>query len=322
MTSSTPMFSIVIPTYNRPEPLKRALLSCTAQDFEDFEVLIIDDGGSAESIPGVLSDFPLRLTLIRHKTNLGVGPARNSGIRAAHGEWVLPLDDDCELPPGALARLATRAKDTSPEVVNLMWSCVWDDGSISPSPTPDEAVFDYAGFLRWWNDLEKSEWNNCFRANMLRSVGYPPLRGFEGLLHLNLAKRWPVSFSTEPMLLYHQDVPGLTRLDTPAKRRDALAALAEGAPIFIQALKDHGLALRRHAPKLWQEYSRLAATASFLAGNRLKGTRLAALSISANPLELRAWAVGFFGVLGPKTLAAVLQRRQSRSLAFQGPRDK
>ncbi len=88
-------FSVIIPTYNRAETLRRALKSLTAQTYKSFEVIVCDDG-STDHTEEVSNSFKGDLD-IRYlwEENWG-GPARprNRGIKAAHGEWVCFLDSD------------------------------------------------------------------------------------------------------------------------------------------------------------------------------------------------------------------------------------
>ncbi|MNF77746.1 GalNAc(5)-diNAcBac-PP-undecaprenol beta-1,3-glucosyltransferase [compost metagenome] len=93
---SVPYFSIVIPTYNRPMLLKRALLSVRAQRFRDFEVVVVDDGSTPSCAPAVeeFADLPLRF--VYQDSNQGAASARNTGIDASRGRYITFLDDDDE----------------------------------------------------------------------------------------------------------------------------------------------------------------------------------------------------------------------------------
>lgn len=92
------IFSIIIPTYNRPERLKVCLESLTQLDFskEQFEVIIVDDG-SAEPLDNIVISFKDQLTfkLIR-QNNAGPASARNKGASQAKGEFLVFTDDDCQ----------------------------------------------------------------------------------------------------------------------------------------------------------------------------------------------------------------------------------
>lgn len=96
-----PTVSIIIPTYRRPALLKKCLASIAAARLPRArsEVIVIDDGESV-SIDGLLKKFdPLfRLTILRQR-QAGPSMARNRGAVAAKGEYLVFLDDDCQVPP-------------------------------------------------------------------------------------------------------------------------------------------------------------------------------------------------------------------------------
>ncbi|MDW8053715.1 MAG: glycosyltransferase family 2 protein [Anaerolineae bacterium] len=98
-------FSIVIPTYNRRELLRRCLSGAVSQDYPNYEVIVVDDGSTDGTEEIVRREFP-QVRYIRQNPNRGPAAARNQGIRASTGEIVAFTDDDCLLPPNFLSRLA------------------------------------------------------------------------------------------------------------------------------------------------------------------------------------------------------------------------
>ncbi len=85
--------SVVIPTYNRYEVLKRALISVYAQTYKPKEVIVIDDGSSDETSQ-IIKEFPYIEYF--YQKNGGVSGARNLGIKKAKHEWIAFLDSDDE----------------------------------------------------------------------------------------------------------------------------------------------------------------------------------------------------------------------------------
>ena len=83
--------SVVIPTYNRYEVLKRALTSVFAQTYQPSEVIVIDDGSTDETSQ-IIQDFPS--IIYRFQNNAGVSSARNLGISLCSCEWIAFLDSD------------------------------------------------------------------------------------------------------------------------------------------------------------------------------------------------------------------------------------
>lgn len=92
------LFSVVIPVFNREQSLENALQSVIKQSFQNFEVLIVDDGSEpviANKIKQLIVNFQdQRLKLLRHKINKNGAAARNTGIGAASGQYVCFLDSD------------------------------------------------------------------------------------------------------------------------------------------------------------------------------------------------------------------------------------
>lgn len=88
-----PYFSIVIPAYNCAAYLAKTLKSVLDQNFSDFEVIVIDDGSTDNTIDVVLSIKDERVKLIS-QANSGVSAARNAGIEASRGAYVALLDGD------------------------------------------------------------------------------------------------------------------------------------------------------------------------------------------------------------------------------------
>ena len=88
-----PKISVIIPTYNRPHLLRRAIESVLNQTFDDFEVLIIDGARSKETKDIVESYGDGRLRYIPQRGK-GIANARNIGVKRARGEFIAFLDDD------------------------------------------------------------------------------------------------------------------------------------------------------------------------------------------------------------------------------------
>lgn len=89
-----PVVSVIIPTYNRAEILPRAIDSILEQSFRDLEVIVVDDYSKDKTQAVVNSYSSARLEYIQHERNKGANAARNTGIRAATGEYIAFLDDD------------------------------------------------------------------------------------------------------------------------------------------------------------------------------------------------------------------------------------
>jgi glycosyltransferase involved in cell wall biosynthesis len=104
--SSCPQVSVVVPLYNKGAYIQRCLDSITAQIFQDFEIIVVDDGSTDEG-PDIVSKYgDSRLRLVR-QPNMGPGAARNRGMRESSGGLIAFLDADDEWLPGFLETCVT-----------------------------------------------------------------------------------------------------------------------------------------------------------------------------------------------------------------------
>ncbi|NOK05024.1 MULTISPECIES: glycosyltransferase family A protein [Myxococcus] len=108
-----PFFSVIIPTYNRARLLEAALASVFAQEERDFEVLVVDDGSTDDTLE-TLARYGEQVRVLSQR-NAGPGAARNLGIQEARGAYVAFLDSDDVWFPWTLAtyRRVLEAEGTS-----------------------------------------------------------------------------------------------------------------------------------------------------------------------------------------------------------------
>lgn len=141
--TETPAVSVVIPAYNAAWCVRKAIDSVLAQDFRDFELIVIDDG-STDDTAAVLSEYGNAIRVV-HQINGGLSNARNTGIRESRGEFVAFLDADDWWLPGKLGRqvelmrnrpelgfssTAARVEDPDGKLVNV-WACAqWQDSFL------------------------------------------------------------------------------------------------------------------------------------------------------------------------------------------------
>jgi len=109
---SSPMVSVIVPTYNRLDLLARALNSILNQTYQNFEIVIVNDAG--EDVEPLLQKLEAkqRIVYLTHKINKGLAAARNTGIRAASGRYIAYLDDDDIYLPDHLETLCTVLEST------------------------------------------------------------------------------------------------------------------------------------------------------------------------------------------------------------------
>ncbi len=110
--------SVLVPVYNVERTLKRCVESILNQTFQDFEVILIDDGSTDAS--GQICDWYAEQNpkiRVIHKTNEGLGPTRNCGVYAAKGEFLYHCDSDDWLKPDLLEKTYRTIIETDSDVV-------------------------------------------------------------------------------------------------------------------------------------------------------------------------------------------------------------
>ena len=140
--------SIIIPSHNRPAFLREAVQSALNQTVQPCEILIVDNGSDPEHVISIahVADGHSCIRFIGLEHNYGPGFARNIGIEAAIGKWILFLDDDDVLLPGFLAACieAIAAKDNTQMVIGRAVN--FKDGDRASFPRGLISGYDLSAF--------------------------------------------------------------------------------------------------------------------------------------------------------------------------------
>lgn len=154
--------TVIIPTYNRADVLPRAIESVLAQTYEEFELLVVDDG-STDRTPEVLSSFDDgRLRVESHETNRGANAARNTGIDEADGKYVAFLDSDDTWYPEKLERQLGRLERADEDCV-----AVYCDSERASTDQTDRLRSTAATFLERFDDESAREGGDELAAEIL-----------------------------------------------------------------------------------------------------------------------------------------------------------
>jgi len=297
-----PYFSIVIPMYNRERFIERTINSFLNQDFDDYEIIVVDDGSTDKSADVVKKYTDPRIKLICHTLNRGVGPARNTGVDRARGVWVICFDSDDELLPGALSLILKRCNEVDENISRLEFMVQMDSGEISPDPPLKNEYFDYIKYIKC---MERgygriSETFQIVKRAAFEKVRYYDDRTLETPFHLDFMKQFNAWSFPDVLRVYHHDAENqLTRPDI----NRSIQYAKDQALSWERMLINHSDALRLHAPRIYRSLISNLATLCFLSGNRLKGIRYSVSSLKSNFISLKYWAILIFGLLGAKPLA-------------------
>lgn len=123
--SVNPFLSIVIPVYNAESYLPCCLDSILAQQFTDYEVILVDDGSTDRS-PAICDAYAAGHSQIHclHQANGGHTAARQTGVRASLGTYIAFVDSDDWIAPEMYARMCTAARDTGADIVHCNYTSV------------------------------------------------------------------------------------------------------------------------------------------------------------------------------------------------------
>lgn len=173
---NSPRVSVVIPCYNYAHFLQDAVESVLRQTFTDFEVIIVNDGSpddTKEVAEDIIRRNPGHRIKLVNQPNMGVSAARNAGIGAAQGEYVLPLDADDMLKPEYLDKVLLPLL-AEPEI-DLAYS--WSQKTGTEDSIVQYHEFTYINLIRNLGPsctvlLKKSAWEKAGGYNPEMSLGY------------------------------------------------------------------------------------------------------------------------------------------------------
>jgi len=199
--SKKPEVSVIIPTYNRAWVLKEAIDSVLAQEFRDFELIVVDDG-STDNTPQILEFYAQDLTVIR-QPNRGVSAARNRGIVAANGRLISFLDsDDLWLP----RKLSSQVNffNSNPEVVINQTEEIWIRNGVRVNPKtrhhkPSGMIFEQSLALCLVSPSAVMMKRSLFDAVGLFDEDLPACEDYD--LWLRISWRYPVHLIETPLII-------------------------------------------------------------------------------------------------------------------------
>jgi len=188
----TPLLTVAVAMFQSEDTIARALHSIYQRDFDDYEVVIVNDGSTDNSLQVAKDVTPpdpqesgrpaLTVRFVNHPKNMGLGPARTTAATEAMGKYVVFVDSDDELLPGALAAIGRVAAHSSADLL-LLGTLENKRGRDKPlhspemltriatSPTPWN-VANHPQLLFW----PPSTWSKAFRRDFIidEDIVFPP----------------------------------------------------------------------------------------------------------------------------------------------------
>lgn len=167
----TPYFSIILPIYNVAKYLERCVQSVLEQNFQDYELILVDDGATDES-PEICDCLARRHACIRvlHKANGGLSSARNAGLEIARGEYIWWVDSDDWVAGNALQILFDASSAQKPDMVKCNYVRVEGrevpfKSNVRPGFYQEKELLDAAMFTP--SKFCLSAWSHIYRRDFL-----------------------------------------------------------------------------------------------------------------------------------------------------------
>jgi glycosyltransferase involved in cell wall biosynthesis len=216
--SKNPLVSVILPTYNRGWILAEAIDSVLAQDFKDYELIVVDDG-STDNTREILDAYRQDIIVFR-QANKGVSAARNRGIAEAGGQLVAFLDSDDLWLPRKLSRQVDFFKSNPDAVINQTEE-IWIRNGVRVNPKdrhrkPSGMIFERSLELCLVSPSAVMIQNALFDAVGVFDENLPACEDYD--LWLRISCRYPVHLIDTPLIIKrggHGDqlskAPGLDR---------------------------------------------------------------------------------------------------------------
>lgn len=195
-----PLISVTIATYNRAHLLPRAINSVLNQTYQNFELIIVDDGSTDQTKEVIKSFTDERIIYYRHEKNMGYLTARNTGWDLAKGCYNCQLGDDDELLPNALETIVKKFNELSSRGVRFLWFDIInaETETLGGSGLKNEGFFTYEDILSgkikgdYWQVLDMD-----FISQNRFGIHW---QGADGVLWLRLLRKYKAYYI--PKILY------------------------------------------------------------------------------------------------------------------------
>uniref|UniRef100_UPI0039A412B7 glycosyltransferase family 2 protein n=1 Tax=Ornithobacterium rhinotracheale TaxID=28251 RepID=UPI0039A412B7 len=209
-----PTISIITPTYNRANLLKRAFDSLQNQESKDFEWIIIDDG-SIDNTDELIKTFsPNGFDLSYYKkTNGGKHTALNFGVQKAKGDFIIMLDSDDELPNDAVSTVLEKTKKLPKELGGIAGRKSLPSGEIVGTQDDFDEIISNSLDIRYKENVG-GDLTEVFRTSIMKEFPFPEIKGErfcpEALVWNRIAQKYNLLFFNKSIYTAEYQEGGLT----------------------------------------------------------------------------------------------------------------
>ena len=233
--NNDPLISIIIPCFNAEKTLEKCLESVVQQSYANLEIIIIDDGSTDETslIYNKFQSNDERILVLKQQ-NSGVSKARNTGVKAATGDYICFVDSDDWAELNYCSELYSLLVGENADISIVEASYEDENGNVLCSkPTSEEKIFDgnrALVLLLEDQEIQSHPWGKLFKAGLLKNVHFPEnLKCFEdySTLFKIFNKAVKVVKSNEKLYHYIQREDSLSHNLSPATAYQFFLAIME-----------------------------------------------------------------------------------------------
>lgn len=284
------MISVVIPLYNKEQSIASTLQTVLKQTYQDFEIVIVNDGSTDHSVEEVAKVPDPRIRLI-HQSNAGVSAARNRGIAEARGEFVAFLDADDEWNPDYLK---TQYKLTQKYPECSVFACNYEfkdaQGKVTPTIIRKLPFKGEDGILSNYFEVASCShpplWTSAVmvKKNAIQSIGGFPIgikSGEDLLTWARLAVNGKIAYAKQAYAVFN--VEGYSISEKPKRIPAEQDIVGQELKALLKAHPSKGLRLYN---ALWHK---MRSSIYLRLKMRKKSIREALISIKYNPLNYKLY---------------------------------
>ena len=140
------LISIVIPLYNKETFIQRCIDSLVSQTYTNLDIVIVDDGSTDRSSAIADACTDPRVNVI-HQENRGLSEARNTGINASKGEYLVFADADDTVPKNGIELLVEGIERNNADICSGRFNAIYDNGTVKPCEDTEEVCLNGTGML-------------------------------------------------------------------------------------------------------------------------------------------------------------------------------
>lgn len=213
-----PKFSVIIPLYNKADYVRKSLESVIAQTYKDFELIIVDDGSTDNSLNIVqeVKSKELRVKIFRilSQPNAGVAAARNRGVKESHGAYVCFLDADDWWEPTWLEEIDKLITDYSDAGLYCTNYVYYKPGKTHVALDLERGYMNYPEAYLHSKQMPVTSITTCMPRRVFDEMGGFPVGiklGEDFLLWAKTALHYKVAYCEKPLAYYNNDIPASMR---------------------------------------------------------------------------------------------------------------